>query len=99
MYGAASGSGMTRDAGKHDRACHNPWPVARTRKETPFRSGLVPALIRFVRAHGGDAELLVRRFRLPAGVEAHTDAPITAEDFGLLLEAAAGELDDPALSL
>ncbi|WNG54864.1 AraC family transcriptional regulator [Archangium gephyra] len=99
MYGAAPGTGMTRDAGKHDRACHNPRTVARTRKETPFRSGLVPALVRFVRAHGGDAELLVRRFRLPAGVEAHTDAPITAEDFGLLLEAAAGELDDPALSL
>ncbi|KFA86971.1 AraC family transcriptional regulator [Archangium violaceum] len=73
--------------------------MARARKETPFRSGLVPALVRFVRAHGGDAELLVRRFRLPSGVEAHTDAPITAEDFSLLLEAAAGELDDPALCL
>lgn len=99
MYGAAPGAGMTRDAGKHDRACHNPHPVARTRKETPFRTGLVPALLRFVRVHGGDAELLVRRFGLPAGVEEQAEAPITAVDFGRLLEAAAGELDDPFLAL
>ncbi|WP_158502203.1 AraC family transcriptional regulator [Vitiosangium sp. GDMCC 1.1324] len=73
--------------------------MARTRKETPFQSGLVPALVRFVRSHGGDAELLVHRFGFSAGVEEHTDAPLTAVDFGQLLEAASGELDDPFLSL
>ncbi|HYO57676.1 AraC family transcriptional regulator [Archangium sp.] len=73
--------------------------MARARKETPFRSGLVPALVRLVRAHGGDADLLVRRFGLPAGVEEHADAPITAVEFGRLLEAASGELDDPFLAL
>lgn len=90
---------MTGEAGKHDRTCHNPSPVARARKETPFRSALVPALVRFVRAHGGDADLLVRRFGLPAGVEEHADAPLTLMDFGRLLEAASGELDDPFLAL
>ncbi len=99
MYGAAPDAGMTRDAEKHDRACHNPYPVARARKEAPFRSGLVPAVVRFVRSRGGDAELLIRRFGLPAGVEEHADALLTAEDFGRLLEAASGELDDPFLAL
>lgn len=99
MYGPAPGTGMTRDAGKHDRACHNPGPVARARKETPLRSGLVPALVRYVRSRGGDAELLVRRFGLPAGVETLGDAALTAVDFGRLLEAAAGELGDPFLAL
>jgi AraC-like DNA-binding protein len=90
---------MTGGAKKHDRACHNPCSVARARKETPFRSGLVPTLLRLVRSRGGDADLLVRRFGFPAGVEEHADAPITAGDFGQLLEAAAGELDDPFLAL
>jgi AraC-like DNA-binding protein len=73
--------------------------MARARKETPFRSGLVPAVLRLVRSRGGDADLLVRRFGLPAGVEEHTDVPITPGDFGRLLEAASGELDDPFLAL
>ena len=73
--------------------------MARARKESPFQSSLVPALVRFVRARGGDADLLVRRFGLPAGVEEQPDARLTAVDFGRLLESAAGELDDPFLPL
>jgi AraC-like DNA-binding protein len=99
MYGAEPDPGITWGADTHDRACHNPRLVARTRKEAAFRSGLVPAIVRFVRSRGGDADLLVRRFGFPAGVEEHADASITAEDFGRLLEAASGELDDPFLSL
>jgi AraC-like DNA-binding protein len=99
MYGAAPGAGMTGGAEKHDRACHNPCSVARARKETPFRSGLVPTVLRLVRSRGGDADLLVRRFGLPADVEEHVDTLITAGDFGRLLEAASGELDDPFIAL
>lgn len=73
--------------------------MARMRKEVPFPSGLVPTLVRFVRAHGRDAELLLRRFKLPADVEARAEVPITAQDLGLLLEAVAGEMDDPFLAL
>ena len=90
---------MTRGAGTHDRVCHNPPPVARARREVPFPSGLVPTLLRFVRSHQRDAELLIRRFKLPADVETRAEVPITALDLGLLLEAASGELDDPFLAL
>ena len=73
--------------------------MARARKEVPFPSGLVPTLIRFVRSRQRDAELLIRRFRLPANVEARAEVSVTARDLGLLLEAASGEMDDPFLAL
>lgn len=41
----------------------------------------------------------MRRFGFPAEVEEHADAALTAVDWGRLLEAASGELDDPFLAL
>ena len=98
-YGTAPGEAMTGRARRHDRACHNPRPVARARKEPPCPSGLVPPLLQLVRAHGGDAGRLLRRFRLPGDAESRTEVPVTAGELGLLLEAASGELGDPFLAL
>ena len=73
--------------------------MARARKEVPFASGFVPELLRLVRARQRDAGLLIRRFRLPEDVETCAEVSLTASDLGLLLEAAAGELDEPFLGL
>lgn len=73
--------------------------MARPAKEPPAISSLAPALLRLVRARGGDAELLALRFGLPADVETLDEAPLTARAAGDLLAAAAEALGDPYLAL
>ena len=73
--------------------------MARARKETPSPCRLVPPLLQLVRAHQGDVERLLRRFRLPADAEAREEVPLTAPALGLLVEAAAEMLGDPFLAL
>jgi hypothetical protein len=73
--------------------------VGRPTKEPPSPSPLVPALIRYVRARGADADLLVCRFGLPPDVEGRDEVPSTASALDELLGAAADLLGEPFLSL
>jgi len=73
--------------------------MPRPRKEPPSPSTLAPAILRFVRARGGDAALLAMRFGLDARVEDANEAPIGARALGELLAAAADALGEPYLAL
>lgn len=73
--------------------------MGRPQREPPSPTWLVPALLAFVRARGGDASLLALRFGLDADVEGRPDAPISASGLGELLAAASEELAEPFLAL
>jgi AraC-like DNA-binding protein len=62
-------------------------------------SRLVPALIRYVRERGGDADAMVSRFSLPDGVEGAPEAAISPAEFEELVEAAAADLGEPCLAV
>ena len=73
--------------------------MSRRSPEPSAPSALLPALLRYVRAQGGDADLLVSRFELTGDVEGGDEAPTTASTLAALLEAASHELGDPFLAL
>jgi len=76
--------------------------MGRPLKEAPSASPLVPALLRYVRAHAKvpeDAAILGARFALPADAPERDDLAITPGAFGDLLEAAAEILGEPYLAL
>jgi AraC-like DNA-binding protein len=73
--------------------------MPRHRSEPPIPHHIVPALIRYVRTRGGNADHLIGRFSLHADVEAQPEAKLTMVQFGSLLAAAADELDEPFLAL
>lgn len=52
-----------------------------------------------VRGLGGDPEMFLARFKIPADVELQDDAFVRVDSLVLLLEATAGELDCPDLGL
>jgi AraC-like DNA-binding protein len=73
--------------------------MARRPKPPPAPSRILPPLLRWVRARGGDVDALVRRFGLPADVE-RVEAPMfEAERMDELFSAIADELGDPFLGL
>jgi AraC-like DNA-binding protein len=73
--------------------------MGRPSKEPPSPSPLVPALLRYVRARGGDATRIAARFGLAAEVEGNDEASVTALTWSELLEAAAEALGEPFLAL
>lgn len=73
--------------------------MARPSKEPPSPSSLPPALVRFVRAHGGDATLLACRFGMAADVDDRDDAAISASGASELIACAAELLGEPYLAL
>jgi AraC-like DNA-binding protein len=73
--------------------------MARRRKDPAVPHHLVPALVRYLRRRGGDADALIRRFKLPADVEQRPDASITVVEFDALLAAVSVALGDPFLAL
>src|SRR5262245_8110748 len=73
--------------------------MARRPKEVPQTLHLVPPLVRYLRARGGDVPRLVRRLSLPEDVEAQDAAAITTGGFNALLEEIARQLGDPFICL
>lgn len=73
--------------------------MARPSKEPPSPSSLAPALLRFVRAHGGDAALLACRFDFAADTDDRDDAPMSATGASDWIAAAAEMLGEPYLAL
>lgn len=73
--------------------------MARPSKEPPSPSSLVPALFRFVRAHGHDPTSLAARFGLPADVEDRDEAAIGAMNAAELLSSVSDLFGEPHLAL
>src|SRR5690242_2865185 len=99
-YGLEVSRGIARGARSDGRMCHNAAPsVARTTRELPTRSRVVPALLRYVRKRGGNASGLIGWFQLPEDVEALDEVPIPVTAYGELLDAMAKDLREPFLGL
>jgi AraC-like DNA-binding protein len=73
--------------------------MARPSKEPPSPSSLAPALVRLVRARGGDAALFACRFGLAADVDERDEAPMSAVGANDAIAAAAEILGEPYLGL
>jgi AraC-like DNA-binding protein len=73
--------------------------MARPSKEPPVPSALAPALLRFVRAQGGDTSLLADRIGLDSSAENADEAMVTASASSELLAAASEMLGEPFLAL
>jgi AraC-like DNA-binding protein len=73
--------------------------MPRRRKPAAPSSRIVPHLITYVRAQGGDADGLIRRFGLPRDVEHLSEAPVAPAEFERIVGAAATALGDPLLAV
>src|SRR5580698_8154617 len=73
--------------------------MARPNREPPVSSALVPALLRYARARGVDAELLSCRLGLASDAAAQDEVAVGEPVVRELLEATADALGEPFLAL
>ncbi len=73
--------------------------MARPTRETPVISALGPALLRYVRARGGDAACVASQAGVPPEIERDDEAALPPAALSALMESASAHLGEPFLAL